>query len=167
MRALIRTTIVSATVAGALLAGAVPAHAVDVFVEVSPQTVQAGFSVAIRASCGDTVNSANVKSDAFGEVMVIPQNGFLIASVGVPPDKRAGNFVVRLTCPSGRTATTTLVVLAMNQPTRGPQTGGGALANGGGDSATRTLLIGGLGMVGIGSLLGAFALHRRRTANRA
>jgi len=166
MRFLIRTAVVALAIGGATVAAAVPARAVDVFIEVNPATIQAGSTVALRASCGESVTSGTVRSEAFGTVPVTPQNGFLVATVGVPSTRKAGNYTVRLTCPSGRAATTTLVVLGTLAPATGPHTGGGGLASDPSDSSDRRLLVGGLALIGMGSLLGAYALRRRRMASR-
>jgi hypothetical protein len=58
----------------------------------------------------------------------------------VPPTARAGQYEVWLTCPDGQTAMTTLNVVQPtptqppNQPTVGPDTGGGYLGNEGAGS---------------------------------
>jgi hypothetical protein len=56
---------------GTVLIGAAPAYPVSVFVEVNPSTIQAGYAVVIRASCGDPVNPGIVTSDAFGEITLV------------------------------------------------------------------------------------------------
>lgn len=132
-----------------------------VFVQVTPDTVQADFLVGIDASCGDdNRRTATVQSDAFGRVTVRPQNGALTAAATVPADRRPGTYQVRLTCPNRRTATTTLRVLSNTRPSRGPATGFGGTA-GGGDSA-RILISGGLLAIAAGAGLGVFTLRRRR-----
>jgi hypothetical protein len=149
-----------ALAAGIVALTAAPARAVDVFVEVNPSTIQAGFQVGIRGSCGDNLNPATVKSDAFGQVTLLPQYGFLTAAVAIPPDKRARGYTVKLTCPNGSTASTTLFVISMDQPTRGPNTGGGGTADGG--TGGTLMITGGLTAVGVGAGLGLLALRRRR-----
>jgi hypothetical protein len=147
-----------ALAAGIVASGAGPAQAVPVFVEVNPSTVQAGSQVSIRASCNDNVNPAVVQSDAFGQVTVTPQGGFLTGMATIPPTRRPREYRVRLTCSDGATATTTLVVLAAGTPTRGPATGGGGTAG-----ATGGFMIaGGVAALGIAAGLGLLARHRRR-----
>jgi hypothetical protein len=131
-----------------------------VFVQVTPDTVQADFLVGIDASCTDNRRAATVESDAFGRVTVRPQNGALTAAATVPAGRRPGTYRVRLTCPDRRTATTTLRVLSSTRPSRGPATGFGGTA-GDGDSA-RLLITGGLLAIAAGAGLGVFTLRRRR-----
>lgn len=109
-----------------------PEQPVDVYIEVNPSTIQAGFQVQIRASCGDDVNPARAKSDAFGEITLTPQGGsqWLTGTATVPASTKPGNYKVNLTCANGATAATVLDVLDMARPTRGPATGGGGIAVG-------------------------------------
>jgi hypothetical protein len=149
-----------AMVGAAVLLQAAPASAQAVWVEVNPSSVQAGMQVNIRASCGDNTNQATVRSDAFGTVVVSPQNGLLVGDATVPGDRRAGAFEVRLRCANGSTATTTLNVVNMARPTRGQATGGGGTAGGGGGGL---VLAGGLATVAIGVAMGLVAVRRRRS----
>jgi hypothetical protein len=163
--ALVRATTIAGACTAAVLAAALPAapaRAADIWVEVNPSTIQAGFSVSIRASCGDNVNPAKVSSDAFGEQTMLPANGFLYATVSVPSNKAAKGYPVKLACANGATATSTLFVLGMNTPTKGPHTGGGGLSGQG--PAGPTVVAGGLTVLGVGAALGFVALRRRRTA---
>ena len=160
--ATLATIVTAVLLAGAaVLVAAAPAHAAEIFVEVNPSTVQAGNQVGIRASCPDNNATAIVRSDAFGQINVAPQYGFLTATVRVPADRQAKTYVVRLTCSDATTATVNLHVVAKTQPTQGPATGFGGTAGGG----TGTLLVGG-GLVAIlaGAALGLFTLRRRRSA---
>lgn len=156
----------------ALLAGfaalalpAAPAAAAaqeEVFVEVNPSTIQAGFQVGIRASCGDDLNPATVRSDAFRELTLTPRPGsrMLAGSATVPSSTRPGQYRVNLRCVDGATATAELFVLNMAQPTRGPKTGGGGTA-GAGLGQVGILLAG----AGAAALAGGMLLlgYRRRT----
>jgi len=144
--------------AGVLL-GAVPARAADVFVQVNPSTVEAGFLVGIKASCSDNSAPATVESAAFGTVTVQPQAGFLTAAATVPANTQADTFRVRLSCPDGKTATTQLIVVAADRPSRGPATGFGGTA---GDGPGGLLVAGGLASTVLGVVLGLVALRRRR-----
>jgi hypothetical protein len=137
-----------------------PAQAADVFVEVNPNTVQAGFQVQIRASCGDDQSPAVVRSEAFGQVTVLPDNGFLTATAVVPPNKRPREYRVRLSCPNGATASTTLVVVSMGRPTLGPATGGGGKAGAGRGGGF--MITGGLAVLGVGAGVGLLVLRRRK-----
>lgn len=155
-RAGLRIAAGMAALAVATFAAPLPAQASGVFVEINPSTIQAGFQVAIRASCGDSLNPAKVTSDAFGEVTVQPVNAFLIAAVTVPGNTKPKQYNVRLTCPSKQTANTTLWIIGQETPTKGPATGGGALADNG------TMMIsGGAAALGLGAVL-MVARYRRR-----
>ncbi|GAA1372579.1 hypothetical protein [Catellatospora chokoriensis] len=156
MRSALRVAAGAVALVVAALTAPAPAHAEGVFVEVNPSTIQAGFQVAIRASCGDALNNAKVHSEAFGTVTVEPVNVYLIAAATVPENKKAGGYNVKLTCPSRQTATTTLWVVNHDSPSRGPNTGGGALAGDGG----ATLIGAGATAMGLG--LGVLLLSRRR-----
>jgi hypothetical protein len=115
-------------VSAAVLWGAAPALADGAWIEVNPSSIQAGFRVGIRASCQDNLNPATVKSDAFGEITLAPENGFLVGAATIPSNKRAGAYTVELTCANGSSASTTLNVIGMERPTHGPATGGGGTA---------------------------------------
>ena len=153
-----RAMAVFAVAAAGVLPGAAPARAADVFVEVSPSTVQAGSVVDLRAGCADNTTPAAVTSAAFGTVTVQPDNGVLTATATVPGDTAVGGYPVRLQCPDGASASTTLTVDTEARPTRGPDTGFGG--TGGGDRGT-ILLAGGLATVVAGAVLGVSALRRR------
>ncbi|MDG4799105.1 hypothetical protein [Micromonospora sp. WMMD980] len=150
-------------VAAFVLTTAVPARAGEnVFIEVTPNSVQAGSRVSLRAGC-DTNNDrqAQVTSDAFGRVTLRSNNGFLTGSVTVPGNKAPGDYPVNLDCANGGTASTMLTVLNMSQPSKGPATGGGGTA-GGGRGTGSLLLVGGLVAVAVVAGVGA----RRRTGGR-
>lgn len=159
---MLRAGIIAAAATGAAFAGAAPAHAADIWIEVNPSTIQAGYSVAVRGSCGDNVNPAKAQSDAFGDLQMLPQNGFLYAVATVPPGKKATGYTVKLSCPNGSSATTTLFVLGMSTPTKGPNSGGGGLAAGGGLGGGGVMVAGGLATLAAGGALGLIALRRRR-----
>ena len=148
--------------AAGLLAAAPPARAGDVFVQVSPTTVQAGYLVGIRASCRDNGQPATVESPAFGLVTVQPQDGVLTAAAMVGDRTRPDSYRVRLTCRGGETATTTLGVLSGGYPEKGPATGFGGAAGGGdpGDLLVTT----GVASTVAGVVLALFAVRRRRGA---
>jgi hypothetical protein len=123
------------------------ANSAGVWVRVSPTTVTAGNQTQIQASCGENANAATVQSPAFGTVALQPVNGVLGAMVTIPASTPRGTFDVRLDCRTGSHAVTTLTVLntakvpSQGQTMRGPGTGGGFLANGGGEPANRTPMI--------------------------
>ncbi|MEU7751727.1 hypothetical protein AB0B57_30775 [Micromonospora sp. NPDC049101] len=132
---------------------------IDVFVEVSPSTVQPGYLVGIRASCQDNSVGATVVSDAFGAVGVQPQGGVLTAAPMVRERTRPGNYRVKLECRDGETASTMLQVVKKvpAHPSRGPATGFG----GGADGMTGKLLLpGGAALTITGLILAIVALRR-------
>jgi hypothetical protein len=107
------------------------------------------------------MNPATVTSGAFGQVTLTPQNGFLAGAATIPSNTRARAYSVRLKCPNGSFATTTLNVVGMQRPTRGPATGGGGTA----PSDTGPLVLaGGLATLAVGAGVGVMALRRRRVA---
>lgn len=110
------------------------ANSAGVWVRVSPTTVSAGYHTQIQASCGESANSATVSSPAFGSVTLQPVAGVLSAKVMIPANTPKGTYDVRLACPTGSQATTTLTVLGTTlhgetpPVVPGPGTGGGFLA---------------------------------------
>jgi hypothetical protein len=153
-----------------------------VWVQVSPANVPPGTSIQIRASCSDNSTSATVTSQAFGTVTVLPTNNVLFAEVSIPASAHPGRFDVTVTCRNGATATTSITIVVSNatmtprptMATRGPNTGGGFLANhggaGAGPSGWSTLTSGPLGWFGVAvfALLAAAAIglraHRKSRA---
>ncbi|MFI5927511.1 hypothetical protein ACIA3K_16175 [Micromonospora sp. NPDC051543] len=143
-----------------------PTPVVDVFVEVSPSTVQPGYLVGIRASCRDNSVGATVVSDAFGAVGVQPQRGVLTAAPMVRERTRPGNYRVKLECPDGETASTMLQVvkkMPSPHPSRGPATGFGG---GAGGMTGKLLLPGGAAFTVAGLVLAVVALRRPRSVAR-
>ncbi|MGE5827840.1 MAG: hypothetical protein ACM30G_05665 [Micromonosporaceae bacterium] len=124
----------SGTLVGLVVASpAQPAQAAGVWVEVSPGSVTAGSQVQLRADCGDNSKPATVRSTAFPSVAVHPQRTLLGAEARVRASTQPGTHDVTLTCQSGSTSTTTLLVFGQPSTamTNGPHTGGGFLAAGG------------------------------------
>lgn len=148
----------------AVLLTAAPARAENTFVEVTPNTTQAGSRVNVRASCDNgNNNQANVESEAFGRVVLRPDNGFLTGSVTIPGNKTPGSYGVHLRCANGSTATTTLTVVNMSKPTQGPATGGGGTAAGRGNG---TLMFAGSAAV-IAVVAGLWLMGARRSRTGA
>lgn len=135
------------------------ARAAAIFLEANPSTVPVGDEVGLRASCDDNLKAATVSSALFGTVTVSPQFGFLAAATRVPGNARPGDYRLELRCPDGKTATTTLHVVAKVEPARGPATGGGGTAPG----RMAPLLLGaGTALIGGAVVLGVLAARRRR-----
>ncbi|MDG4837943.1 hypothetical protein O7631_15590 [Micromonospora sp. WMMD967] len=139
---------------------------VDIFVEVSPSTVQPGYLVGIRASCRDNSVGATVVSDAFGAIGVQPQRGVLTAAPMVRERTRPGNYRVKLECRDGETASTMLQVVKKvpSQPSRGPATGFGG---GAGGVTGKLLLPVGAALTITGLILAVVALRRPRLVRGA
>ncbi|MGN9910442.1 hypothetical protein ACTMTJ_23080 [Phytohabitans sp. LJ34] len=145
-------------VAMACLALPAPAYADGAWVEVNPSSIQPGYRVGVRGSCQENLNDAVAKSKAFGEVKMAPEHGFVVAAVTIPTGTKPGDYDVKLSCANGSTATTTMYVLGMDNPTKGPATGGGGTAGG---TSTPLVLTGG-GIAAVVAGVGLLALRRRR-----
>ncbi|WP_434741371.1 hypothetical protein [Micromonospora sp. SH-82] len=148
-----------------VLVGAGSARAGEnTFIEVTPNSVQAGNRVTIRASCdNDNKQSAEAHSDAFdGKVTLRPDNnGFLTGTTDVPSNQQAGDYPVDLRCRDGKTAQTMLTVLNMAQPSKGPATGGGGTAEGRGTGSV--LIVGGIAALAVVAGLGLIGRRRPGT----
>lgn len=165
-RAVSSTTVACAVIASPVpaLAGSAPvptptSTSTDVYVEVTPSTVEAGGRVAVRANCRDNDKPAVVRSDAFARLVVVPAKGLLAGTTTVPEDQDPRAFTVRLACPGGATATTTLHVVARTRPSQGPATGFGGTAGGGWPAGL--LIWGGLVAIAAGGALGLLRLRAR------
>jgi hypothetical protein len=167
MRPVLRAAAVGA-LSAVILASPVPARADGEYLRVTPSTIQAGFQIEIEGYCGDNVNPATVKSDAFGVVTITPvlnpPTGKYLhrGTATIPTDKAAKAYAVTMTCPSQQSATTTLHVVNYSVPSLGPHTGGGALA--GNTWPTNGFTIAGVGAIAIGSILLFARRGRRRKA---
>ncbi|HEY8473337.1 MAG TPA: hypothetical protein VIL37_11985 [Natronosporangium sp.] len=166
--ALLPAALLTALLAAPATAPAAPSPALahaqgGVFVQVNPNTIQAGYQVGIHASCGEDLNPATVRSRAFGEVTLTPLPGsrFLQGSATVPSDTRAGQYEVDLRCANGNRAQAELFVLGMSQPTRGPNTGGGGALGGGGPVVPAPLLVGGVSAAALAAGIGLLRARRR------
>ncbi|WP_117208469.1 hypothetical protein [Allorhizocola rhizosphaerae] len=150
----------------AVIAAPSAAHADGEYIRITPSTIQAGFQIEIEAFCGDNVNPATVKSEAFGVVTITPQqdprSGKFVhrGTATIPQDKHARAYPVTMTCPSNQSATTTLHVVNFNVPSRGPRTGGGALASDNGGHSG--LIVAGAGSLAAGAFLLVLARRRRQ-----
>jgi hypothetical protein len=157
---------VAATAAAMTGTSALPAAAAsrgaEVFVEVTPSTVQAGDQVEIQASCDGNDRQASVRSDAFGRTSVRPDNGLLTGTATIPDRKPPDTYDVVLTCSENNaTANTTVTVVNMSKATRGPATGAGGTAGG---VVSPYVLTGGLGVVAAAGAGVALVLRGRRGA---
>jgi hypothetical protein len=150
----------AAALAGATPSGSPPAHAAgNASIDVTPNTAEPGTRVNLRADCGDGNNrQASAQSDAFGRVVLRPDNGALTGAVSIPGNKPPGTYQVTLTCQNGNTGNTSLVVVNMTKPSQGPATGGGGTAGG---MAGPLVIAGGAAIVAIGVLYLTAGARRR------
>lgn len=161
-----RSVLAVAAAAVAVFAVPAPARADGEYLRVTPSTIQAGYQVEIEGYCGDNVNPATVKSDAFGVVTITPRqdaNGKFVhrGTATVPGNTAPKAYPVTMTCPSQQAATTTLHVVNYNVPSKGPKTGGG------GTASNSPLGGNGLTVLGAGAVIagaGLFLLRRRQRA---
>ncbi|WP_433533457.1 hypothetical protein ACQPYA_10590 [Micromonospora sp. CA-263727] len=130
----------------------------NVFIEVSPGTVEPGHLVGLKASCQDNSVGAIAVSDAFGRVAVQPQRGLLTGTAQVKERVLPGSYRVKLECRGGETASTMLQVVRTVKPSRGPATGFGG---GAGGVASGLLLPGGLALTIAGMVVWIVATRRR------
>lgn len=134
-----------------------------VWVQVSPSTVTAGYRVTVTASCVDNKQPRSMSSRAFpSPVRMRPVHGLLQATVIVPKATQPQGYTVTVVCDNRSTATTTIWVVSMATPTKGPATGGGGTAGSGGGGTVA--LGGGLAALTAGVGLGVVAARRSRTA---
>ncbi len=150
------------------------ADSAGVWIEVTPETVDAGSFVALNADCGDNSVPATVTSEAFGTATLRPFINMLTAEVDVPAGTKEGGYDVNLACQNGSTATASLWVGNKGptaepsmgptaEPSMGPHTGGGFLANRGrGLTGPMIWLIGGASALVAAGALGAITVRRRR-----
>jgi hypothetical protein len=151
-------TVAAALAVVGILAAPAPAYADGAWVEVNPSSIQAGYRVGIRGSCQENLNDATAKSDVFGEVKMAPEHGFVVAAVTIPAEAKPRGYTVKLSCANGSTATTTMYVLTMDHPTKGPATGAGGTAP---TIPTAPVALA-AGISAIAAGLGLLALRRRR-----
>jgi LPXTG-motif cell wall-anchored protein len=165
MRSVLRAATAAGALAAVLLAAPHPARGDGEYLRVTPSTIQAGFQIEIEGYCGDNLNQATVKSDAFGTVTITPVPQPLTGkylhrgTATIPTDKPARAYAVVMTCPSQQSATTTLNVVNYSVPSLGPNSGGGALADN--SLPANGFTLAGIGALALGSLL---LLLRRRKA---
>jgi hypothetical protein len=159
MRASVRAALAASVLGLSVFAGAAPASAAAIFVETNPSTARVGDEIGVRASCTDNLKEATVTAEPIGTVTVKPSFGFLTATTTVPSTTKVGDYQVKLTCPDGQTATSTLHVVAKVEPTQGPATGGGGTAPG---RSAPMMIGGGLAAIAAGLVLAVVSLRRRR-----
>lgn len=167
MRSVLKTAAGAGALSAAILIAPDPARADGEYLRVTPSTIQAGFQIEIEGFCGDNVNPATVRSEAFGVVTITPvpdqknPNRFLHRGTAtIPTDKSPRAYPVTMTCPSLQSATTILHVVNFGVPPHGPKTGGGALA--GNALPTNGFTLAGVGAIALGSVL-LLRRKKRRT----
>jgi hypothetical protein len=160
-----------ATIAGT----AMPAFAAGPTVVVSPSVAVPGQSVAFAVDCGDHAKSATLFGATMGLSEHIPmtasktEGGVFYASVKLPTWIKAGAYSPSVDCDNGKSGTATLWVKtatvkpAVIVPAGAPVTGDGITSTAVGGPLTAA----GLGLLGVSSIIGAFALRRRGSKSRA
>src|ERR1051326_3240746 len=93
-RRMIRSTFVM--LAAAWLAGCgplalTPANAATILF-LNPSSIRAGFTIEIRATCGDNANPAFVHSAAFGSVTLVPHLGVLAENVTIRSEEHTSEL---------------------------------------------------------------------------
>lgn len=154
------------------------AAAAAVLVQVSPSSITPGNQVTVHGNCGDSANTATVKSGAFAsQVTLHPVGSSLEAAVTIPADTVPGVYSVNLTCASGSQASTNLTVLGSGGSTpasttgtgtvgEGPHTGGGFLATQSESGLTSGIgwLAGGATVMVAGVAIAVISTRRRKPA---
>lgn len=152
---------------GLLAAGCAAAHGSGLTIlTLSPNSIQAGFQIEIRATCGENLNPAFVSSRAFGSITLVADHDVLMDVVTIPSNTAAGTYTVSLQCASGQRSSATLTVLnghAKPNGHHGPDTGGGQMAA---SSGATLALTGGLLAILAGIGLWLVSLSRRRASMR-
>jgi hypothetical protein len=164
------------TLAGtATFAGtAIPAFAAGPVIAVYPSVVAPGGTVAVAAECRGAKPSEDAKSATFfGTTLGLParipmmasktEGGVFSVSVKLPAGIMAGTYSPSVDCDNGMSGTAMITVRsavkpAVVVPSGAPVTGDGITSTAVGGSLTAV----GLGVLGVSSILGAFALRRRK-----
>jgi hypothetical protein len=135
---------------------------------VTPSSIQAGFAIEVRATCGENVNPGFVSSRAFGSITLVPNHNVLADNVTVPRSTASGTYAVDLRCASGGRSSSQLTVFDGRHPNpnphHGPATGGGEMSS---RSGARLALLGGLGAILAGAGVMFLAYWRRRAPVRS
>jgi hypothetical protein len=132
----------------------------------NPNSINAGFQIEIRATCGDNLNPAFVSSRAFGSITLLADHGILTDVVTIPKTTAAGTYTVSLQCASGQRSSAELTVLnGHGKPNvhHGPDTGGGEMAA---STGAKLALGGGLLAIVAGVGLWLVSMSRRRASMR-
>jgi hypothetical protein len=171
----VRSAGAALTLAGiATIAGtAMPAFAAGPVVDVTPSMAVPGQSVAFGISCvksdgKDAATSATLFGTTLGLSEHIPMSasthkGVFVTVVKLPAWIKAGAYSPSIDCSNGMSTTATVWVKAWTVkpavivPAGAPVTGDGITSTAVGGPLTAA----GLGLLGVSSIIGAFALRRR------
>jgi hypothetical protein len=156
-----------ATIAGT----AMPAFAAGPQISVSPSVAAPGTSVSFSVFCGDKATSATLFGTTLGLSEHIPmsketqaESGSFTATVTIPAGTGAGSYSPSIDCSNGMSGTATLTVRAavvkpvVVVPIGAPVTGDGVTSTAMGGPLTAV----GIGALGASSIVGAFAVRRRK-----
>jgi hypothetical protein len=159
------------------------ANSSGVSIEAVPNSVQPGSTVTLRANCGNNTANASVTSRVFRTVNMSPQSGTMQAQATINANTRPGSFQVNLRCTNGSassaSASTTITIVNVSasaspspSQTVGPHTGGGFLANHGGQSAPQqsdrspAWLVGGLAALAAATAVTVTSMRRHKVPIR-
>jgi hypothetical protein len=153
----------------ARIAAARPAEAVQPAgvpeASASPGSAQPGQPVTFDITCSAGATSATLFGATLGLPEQIPMDtgaraGQFTATVTLPHGIAPGTYSPSADCDNGQSAPALLTIAAL--PSQGAQTGDGTTST----ALDGTVTAGGLTLLGLGAVIGGFALRQRRSARR-
>ncbi len=149
---------------GIAMFAATPAFASGPVIDVTPSIAAPGTSVTFAITCGSSASSATLFGTTLGLAEHIPMQasthaGEFVATVSLPTSISPGTYTPSIDCSNGVSGTATLVVNAV--PGGAPVTGDGATSTATGGPFTEV----GIGLLGLGVLIGAIGIRRRRAGS--
>lgn len=131
----------------------------------SPASAQPGQAVTFRISC-EGAKSATLFGATLGLPEQIPMglgmhDGEFTATVTLSQRIAPGTYSPSIDCDNGQSAQAQLMVNAL--PGKGAQTGDGTAST----ATDETVTAAGLVLLGLGAVIGGFALRQRRSASRS
>jgi hypothetical protein len=159
---------VAATAAGLLwMASVMPALASLPSSRVTPDPSSPGTPTTFGVFCGASAKSATLAGSTLGLPDKVPMNptsstqaGEFVVTVVLPAGIAPGTYHPAIDCSNGTSGTVAVRVSPV--PAKAPQTGGGSTSTVTGSP----LEWAGLGVAGLGVLIGALSLRRRRASSR-
>lgn len=168
IRAAVLAAVALAAAAAGTSAGATAALAGSAAVpaaSASPDSAQPGQPVTFDISCSAGATSAILFGATLGLPEQIPMDtgaraGQFTATVTLPHGIAPGTYSPSVDCDNGQSAQALLTIAAL--PSQGAQTGDGTTST----ATEGTITAGGLTLLGLGAVIGGFALRQRRSARR-